>query len=108
METVELYVKLYHWYYMSPTVHKYLIHGGEIIKNAIVPIGQLSEDAQEARNKDFRYYRENHTRKFSRLKTNEDLVNNLLVTSDPFISNIRVDYKSIKKELHPDAILLLV
>ena len=40
---------------MPPTVHKMLIHGGEIIRRALVPIGWLSEEAQEARNKDYRY-----------------------------------------------------
>lgn len=107
MDTAKLYIRLYDWYYMSPTVHKYLMHGGEIIKNAIVPIGQLSEEAQEARNKEFRQYRENHSRKNSRLNTNEDLVNNLLISSDPYISNLRVNHNRIKKDLHQDALNLI-
>lgn len=45
-ETAELYVQLYNWYRMPPSVHKILIHGSLIIKNALVPIGQLSEEAQ--------------------------------------------------------------
>jgi len=55
LNTAELYISLYHWYFMPPTVHKMLIHGGEIIRRALVPIGWLSEEAQEARNKDYRY-----------------------------------------------------
>jgi hypothetical protein len=39
---------------MPPTVHKLLIHGADIIENEVLPIGQLSEVAQEARNKDFK------------------------------------------------------
>lgn len=48
---------------------KILDHGREIIKQSIVPIGQLSEEAQEARNKDYRRFRKNHTRKCSRPAT---------------------------------------
>jgi hypothetical protein len=44
-ETAELYVKLYGWYPMTPTLHKVLIHGPAIIENAMLPIGQLSEEA---------------------------------------------------------------
>lgn len=38
-DTAKLYVKLYSWYKMPPSVHKILIHGGRILKEAIVPIG---------------------------------------------------------------------
>lgn len=73
---------------MPATVHKVLIHGNKIIEKAIVPIGQLSEEAQEARNKEFRKFREFKSRKFNRVATNEDILNNLLVTSDPLISSL--------------------
>lgn len=52
-------------------------------------LGQLSEEAQEARNKDYKHIREHLTRKNSRLNTNTDLLNMLLVSSDPYISSIR-------------------
>ena len=42
---------------MSPTIHKVLIHGPTIIDKAILPIGQLGEEAQEANNKMFKWYR---------------------------------------------------
>jgi hypothetical protein len=51
----------------------------------MVPIGKLSEEPQEARNKDFRNIRQNHTRKFSRVAANEDLLNHLFTSSDPVI-----------------------
>lgn len=86
-KTAEKYVELYDWYYMSSTVHKLLIHGADIIeKNDIVPIGALSEEASESRNKDFRKFREHHSRKRSRQDSNQDILNMLLVSSDPFIS----------------------
>lgn len=49
----------------------------------------MSEEAQECRNKDFKNYREHHTRKNSRLNTNKDLLHILLISSDPVISSLR-------------------
>lgn len=71
---------------MPPTVHTLLIHGAEIAKEAILPLGQLTEEAMEARNKDARKYRGRYTRKHSRVATKEDLFQRLLITSDPLIS----------------------
>ena len=71
-ETREKYLKSYNWYPMPVSVHKILCHAIEAIKNCIVPIGQLSEEAQEARNKDCRRYRLAYTRKSSRANTNRD------------------------------------
>lgn len=59
IETARLFVKLYPWYYMPTSVHKLLIHGSKIIAHALLSIGQLSEDDQEARNKDIKSIREN-------------------------------------------------
>jgi hypothetical protein len=42
----------FNWYHMPPTLHKILIHGSKIINNFDMPIGILSEEAQEATNKD--------------------------------------------------------
>lgn len=88
-ETAKLYVSLYGWYCMPPTVHKVLTHGKDIIDHFLLPIGQLGEDAQECRHKDVKYYREHNTRKMSRKQTNEDLFKILLVSSDPQISILR-------------------
>lgn len=74
---------------MPPTLHKLFIHGPEIIDSALLPIGQLSEEAQEARNKDFKKGREFHSRKCSREKCNQDILNFLLLSSDPIISSMR-------------------
>lgn len=64
--TARLFVKKYQWFNMPPTLHKFLIHGPEIISHALLPIGELSEEAQEARNKGFKNYREHFSRKCSR------------------------------------------
>lgn len=85
-ETRQLYNKLYSWYAMTPTVHKLLVHGGDVIEHALLPIGMLSEEAQETRNKCIRNFREHHARQFSRVANLEDVFNRLLITSDPVIS----------------------
>jgi len=102
--TYNRFVENYSWYYMPVTVHKILIHGAFVISNALLPIGQLSEEAQEARNKDFKRYREIHTRKLSRIKTNEDLLHLLLISSDPLISSMRKVPNKPKKKLGNDVI----
>lgn len=88
-DTAKLYVQLYGWHPMSPTLHKILIHGATVISHAIVPISQLSEEAAEARNKHFRLYRQNFSRKCSREACNNDVFKRLLLSSDPFLSSIR-------------------
>lgn len=65
-ETAKCYVRHYGWYYMPSSVHRILIHGADVIAAAIVPIGCLSEEPQECRNKDLKRFRENRSRKCSR------------------------------------------
>lgn len=108
MDTAQIFVNKYNWYYMPSSLHKILIHGESVIRHfAILPIGQLSEDAQEARNKDYRRYRLHHSRKCSRSATNEDVLHSLLYTSDPFISSLRTPTFTVNKELFDEAKMLL-
>lgn len=107
-ETACLYVKLYPWHPMTPTLHKVLVHGSDIIKNALLPIGQLSEEAAEARNKHFRSYRQDYSRKFSRESCNKDILNRLLLSSDPFFSASRVIKKNTKSSFLPETLNMLV
>ncbi|XP_050518510.1 uncharacterized protein LOC126892818 [Diabrotica virgifera virgifera] len=95
LDTATRFTELYPWYNMPTAVHKILIHSAEIISYAILPIGQFGEEAQEARNKDIKRYRESFSRKFSRQKNMEDVFHRLLISSDPYISNLR---KLIPKE----------
>lgn len=71
--------------------------------------GQLSEEAQEHRNKDFKYYRSKFARRCSGQDNLEDIFNRLLLTSDPLISSLRASTKKSGKfcELPEDAKLLL-
>ncbi|CAH1962491.1 unnamed protein product [Acanthoscelides obtectus] len=97
-EARNLYIHLYKWYNMPNTVHKVLVHGCEIIDAFCLPIGELSEDALEARHKEVRKRRLSHTRKRSRTDTNKDLMRVLLLTSNPFISSKKkVSSKKYKK-----------
>ena len=86
-DTFRLYVSLYPWYSMVQSVHKVLIHGDDIIQQQTLPRVFMSEEAQEARNKDFKNYRKYFNRKTSR-RANTDLINRLLVSSDPVISSL--------------------
>lgn len=107
LDTAKMYVEKYPWYYMSTTVHKILIHSPIIIASCIIPIGVLSEEAQEARNKDIRKYRECYARKCSRSKNVEDVMKRLLISSDPFISSLyKFKYKKVEN-LSKDVLLLL-
>lgn len=88
---------------MPPSVHTILIHGSLAIKYALVPTGQLSEEAQEARNKDLKRFRAQHTRKSSHIKTCEDLINMLLISSDPVITDLRSFQTIPVKQFSPEA-----
>lgn len=86
--TAKLYISLYPWYPMPATIHKVLIHGGQIIQNSLLPVGMLGEEASEARNKNYKNFRLHHSRKSSRSANLEDLFCRALDSSDPIISSI--------------------
>lgn len=108
LETARMYVDLYPWYPMSPTVHKILVHGPTVIEHALLPIGSLSEEAAEARNKHFRLYRQSFARKFSREACNLDILNRLLLTSDPLITGQRQTPRKSSKPFLADTLRLLL
>ena len=93
---------------MPASVHKVLMHGQNVIQyHSLLPLGQLSEDAQEARNKDYKFYRLHHARKCSRTSTNEDVMHTLMYTSDPYITS-KIWHKARKvTELEDEATALL-
>lgn len=65
-ETARIFVSLYGWYYMPTSMHEILMHGYQVMSSQDLPIGIFSEEAQEARNKEIKCYREAFTRKTSR------------------------------------------
>lgn len=88
--------------------NKILIHGGEIIESAILPIGMLSVEARQARNKHIKKFREGHSRKFSRKVNIQDVLNLLLVTSDPVIISINSYEKRNSESLQKKVRNLLI
>ncbi|XP_055840046.1 uncharacterized protein LOC129907726 [Episyrphus balteatus] len=107
-ETAREIVAEYPWYPLPASVHKVLIHGGQIVKHSILPIGQFTEEAAEAKNKDVKFFRSKNTRKTSRTSTNTDLLNRLLLTSDPLLSNERNFKKNQKSTLSKEILNLLL
>ncbi|XP_066967697.1 uncharacterized protein [Macrobrachium rosenbergii] len=107
-ETAQLYVEKYPWFYMPKSMHQILIHGGDVISYLLVPIGSLSEEAQETRNKDNKRLRIYHTRKTSRISGNEDLMHGLLASSDPCIVGLRKEPKTNKSSSFSSEVLSLL
>lgn len=68
----------------------------------------MTEEAQEARNKDFKKFREHHSRKCSRVKLNTDVFNIFLLSSDPFITSKRNLTKKNLSTLPKEAMKLLL
>lgn len=105
--TFNLYIEQYSWYPMSPTVHKILVHGYQIINQFIVPVGVLGENASEARNKLYKSDRKSHARKCSRLANITDVFNRAMDSSEPLLSSfcLRDRSKFGKKKLLPKEVI---
>ena len=75
---------------MSPTVHRYLVHGHVFLdwaKQLKIPLGRFSESAVEYRNKDRRKARLKFSRKNTRLNNIKDMYHYLIKTSDPVVNS---------------------
>ncbi|XP_011872388.1 PREDICTED: uncharacterized protein LOC105564550 [Vollenhovia emeryi] len=96
--TAEIYVSEYKWYPMPPTVHKILMHSGQIIRNSAFPLGMLGEEASEARNKNYKNFREFHSRKHSRIANLTDMFNRALDSSDPVLSTMCLNSRIRKRK----------
>jgi len=80
-KTAHVFMKKYPWYPMTPTLHKVLIHGKQILQQCILPPGYLGEDAAESKNKFYKHDREFHARKNSRKNNLEDIFHRATDTS---------------------------
>ncbi|XP_031783919.1 uncharacterized protein LOC116417026 [Nasonia vitripennis] len=96
-ETAFKYVEFYNWYKIPTLMHVILIHGHVITKELIVPIGILSEDAQESNHKMIKRFRDRFSRKVSRVATNTDMCCRLFVNSDPYLSLLDIEENKKKK-----------
>ena len=75
---------------MSPTVHRFIVHGHIFLqwaKEVNLSLGKFSETALELRNKDRRKARLNFSRKTNRLDNIKDTYHYLLKTSDPLVND---------------------
>ena len=88
-EYASLLAEMYPQKKLTPTVHKILAHGKDIIEYQCLPIGELSEESQESLNKFYKKFRLQNTFKASRVRQNEDLFNILAASSDSLISSLR-------------------
>lgn len=75
---------------------------------SFIPIGMLSEEASEARNKDFRNVRMTHTRKIGWVQTNLDIIHIFLISSEPYISHIKPKFARLHKQLFPETSALIL
>ena len=99
----------YNWYILPPTVHKLLVHGPYIADKLDLPIGQYSEEAQEAQNKELRNARLNHSCKISRLATMTNQYHYMLTKTDPVIASISfVKHKNSNGKPLPGDVLELL
>jgi hypothetical protein len=106
-ETALLFVRLYPWYPMTNSVHRVLIHGSRMISEACLPIGMLSEEAQEAQNKVYREYKLYHSRKVDRIATDQDVFQRMLAASDPLIHTFRKSTAHSSHSVYPNVEELL-
>lgn len=86
---------------MPSTVHKILMHGAEIISTSLLPVRMLGEEASEARNKDYKRYRKDHSRKHNRETNLEDTFYRIMDTSDPVVSSISLEKRIKNKKQLP-------
>lgn len=95
--TAELFKDLYHWFHLPLTVHKLLYHAETMISESILPIGQMSEEAQKARNK---VYMPTFI-KFGKNERKErgmtDVLQWLMVMGDPIMSTYSLDLRRKKQ-----------
>lgn len=84
---------------MPTALHKLLIHGHKIVERSVLPVGRMSEEAQERSNKTIKSYRNNFSRKNSRENTNRDIVNRMLITSDPHLKPPRNHHKDLPEDV---------
>ena len=76
--TMVLILEKYPWFCIPHAVHKILVHSTLVMELEVLPVGALSEEAQEARNKDVKNFREFFSLKSSRQNTNRDVMRRLL------------------------------
>ena len=86
------------WFKLPQTVHKVIAHGRQLLENLPCPPGLASEESPEANNKNLREFRKSFARKSKRSYTMYDVMQRLLVRSDPYILSFSEE-KALKKAI---------
>ncbi|KAG5682814.1 hypothetical protein PVAND_012140 [Polypedilum vanderplanki] len=94
----DLWMHLFPWFKMTPTLHKLLCHGEELIKASPLPLGMLTEEGAESKHKIYRSDGLHHARQSSRIKNLTDIFHRSLEFSDPFFS-LKIMEKSKQKAI---------
>lgn len=81
---------------MPPSKHDLRTHGPIIVKKAALSIGNLSEKAPKAENKNTTRYRQNHTRKISSEKINKNFFFVLILNFYSYGSSFTISHKPSK------------
>ncbi|XP_049316979.1 uncharacterized protein LOC125779750 [Bactrocera dorsalis] len=98
IETAKGLVEKYPWFYLPPSVHKILVHGFEVIESAIISIGELSEEAAEAKNKDIKRISYLHEQKYAVYIAGQYLYSNYFCRYPPYKWN---HCALLRQLLHP-------
>ncbi|XP_067621286.1 uncharacterized protein [Eurosta solidaginis] len=95
-KTAEMYVELYPWCPMTPTMHKILMHGPIIIQHSIIAIGQLSRTVEKVQNKLIPLFNDDGA-DLSQTECNKQILDDLLARSDPLITGMSSSLERKKK-----------
>ena len=84
------YLESVGWYTLSPTLHKVLEHGSQVLElfPDSITSGMLSEEPAESCNKDLKKFQISHARQDSAEHRNLDVFHRLLDRSDPHIVSL--------------------
>ena len=85
-----LYKKKYAWKNLTPTIHKLIVHGAQIIEESILPIGRLCEDPIETCIREIRESRFRFARKHSRVNNLKDVFFFMNTKSDILVANEKI------------------
>ena len=107
-KAAKLYVQLYSWHPTLPTMHTILIQGSHYIRAIYIPIGELSEEATEACNKQFHLFWQILSRKFSWISCNHDVFNRLLLSSDSILTGMRPIIRKKSKSFFKETLEILL
>ncbi|CAL4199952.1 unnamed protein product [Meganyctiphanes norvegica] len=97
LATADHFASVYRWFQPPTTVHKILYHGEIMLRDYIIPIGMMSEEAQKARNKDSKTFFRRHAKKESKEHVMTEVIKYLMVQGDPVVSEALLEQRKEKQ-----------